>query len=126
MMNFAYVLIMQNILVVLMISLLVLVFILFMVHRKKSKKLNKQSLGGSGDNVKFTDEFKKLVSNVDLTLKDHNLDVTALEDIEETLRALKELYEKEYISQEIYQTRTDAIIQSLDNKHGHVYYLMIE
>jgi len=118
MMNFAYVLIMQNILVVLMISLLVLVFILFMVHRKKSKKLNKQSLGGSGDNVKFTDEFKKLVSNVDLTLKDHNLDVTALEDIEETLRALKELYEKEYISQEIYQTRTDAIIQSLDNKHG--------
>ena len=118
MMNFAYVLIMQNILVVLMISLLVLVFILFMVHRKKSKKLNKQSLGGSRDNVEFSDEFKKLVGNIDLTLKDNNLDVTALEDIEETLRALKELYEKEYISQDVYQKRTDAIIQSLDTKNG--------
>lgn len=55
---------------------------------------------------------------MDLTLKDNHLDVNALEDIEETLRALKELYEKEYISQDEYQTRTEAIMQSLDHKNG--------
>jgi hypothetical protein len=114
-MNFLIVLVMNNILVALMICLLLLVFILFMVHRKKN---NKHTLEASKSNVKFTEEFKKLVGNVDLTLKENNLEVTALEDIEETLRALKELYEKEYISQDEYQTRTDAIIQSLDTKNG--------
>jgi len=32
--------------------------------------------------------------------------------------ALKELYEKKYITEEVYLTRTDALIKSLDNKHG--------
>jgi hypothetical protein len=86
-----------------------------MVRRKKNKK---QTLVASKGNAEFTDEFKKLVGNVDLTLKDNLLDVSALEDIEETLRALKELYEKEYISQDEYQTRTEAIMQSLDHKNG--------
>ena len=106
---------MRYIFVILIALLLLLIFIFFMVRRKKNKK---QTLAPSKGNAEFTDEFKKLVGNVDLTLKDNHLDVSALEDIEETLRALKELYEKEYISQDEYQTRTDAIIKSLDNKHG--------
>ena len=44
--------------------------------------------------------------------------VEALEEVEETLLALKELYEKKYITEEVYLTRTDALIKSLDNKHG--------
>ena len=40
------------------------------------------------------------------------------EEVEETLLALKELYEKKYITEEVYLTRTDALIKSLDNKHG--------
>jgi len=106
---------MRYIFVILIALLLLLIFIFFMVRRKKNKK---QTLVASKGNAEFTDEFKKLVGNVDLTLKDNHLDVSALEDIEETLRALKELYEKAYISQDEYQTRTEAIMQSLDHKNG--------
>ena len=58
------------------------------------------------------------MGDIDLNLESSHLDAKALEDVEETLLALKELYEKKYITEEVYLTRTDALIKSLDNKHG--------
>lgn len=97
--------------------LVVLLFILFAVKRKKVKK---NILEGSKTltETEITDTFKKLVGDVDLNLENSHLNAEALEDIEETLLALKELYEKKYITEEVYLTRTDALIKSLDNKHG--------
>jgi len=38
--------------------------------------------------------------------------------VEETLLALKELYEKKYISEEIYVNRTEMIMQSLNKTNA--------
>jgi uncharacterized membrane protein len=121
MMPSLYAVMMQNILIVLTILLVFLLIIFIGLKYKNKKSIKKNTLDTTitkKPNVELTDEFKKLVGDVDLTLEKNDVDVRALEDIEETLLALKELYEKEYISQDEYQTRTDAIIKSLDNKHG--------
>jgi len=97
--------------------LVVLIFILFAVKRKKVKK-NAFEVSKTLTGTEITDTFKKLVGDIDLNLENSHLDAKALEEVEETLLALKELYEKKYISEEVYLTRTDALIKSLDNKHG--------
>ena len=97
--------------------LVVLLFILFAVKRKKIKK-NILEVPKTLTETEITDTFKKLVGDIDLNLESSHLDAKALEEVEETLLALKELYEKKYITEEVYLTRTDALIKSLDNKHG--------
>ena len=97
--------------------LVVLLFILFAVKRKKIKK-NTLQVPKTLNETEITDTFKKLVGDIDLNLESSHLDAKALEEVEETLLALKELYEKKYITEEVYLTRTDALIKSLDNKHG--------
>ena len=97
--------------------LVVLLFILFAVKRKKIKK-NTLEVPKTLNETEITDTFKKLVGDIDLNLESSHLDAKALEEVEETLLALKELYEKKYITEEVYLTRTDALIKSLDNKHG--------
>ena len=97
--------------------LVVLLFILFAVKRKKIKK-NTLEVPKTLNEAEITDTFKKLVGDIDLNLESSHLDAKALEEVEETLLALKELYEKKYITEEVYLTRTDALIKSLDNKHG--------
>ena len=97
--------------------LVVLLFILFAVKRKKIKK-NTLQVPKKLSETEITDTFKKLVGDIDLNLENSHLNAKALEEVEETLLALKELYEKKYISEEVYLTRTDALIKSLDNKHG--------
>ena len=95
--------------------LVVLLFILFAVKRKKVKK-NKLEVPKT--KTEITENFKKLVGDIDLNLENNELSAEALIEVEETLLALKELYEKKYITEEVYLTRTDALIKSLDNKHG--------
>ena len=97
--------------------LVVLLFILFAVKRKKINK-NTLEVPKTLNETEITDTFKKLVGDIDLNLESSHLDAKALEEVEETLLALKELYEKKYITEEVYLTRTDALIKSLDNKHG--------
>ena len=99
------------------VLLVVLLFILFAVKRKKVKKSTLE-VPKTLTETEITDTFKKLVGDIDLNLENSHLNAKALEDIEETLLALKELYEKKYITEEVYLTRTDALIKSLDNKHG--------
>ena len=103
MMPSLYAVMMQNILIVLTILLVFLLIIFIGLKYKNKKSIKKNTLdtiNTKKPNVELTDEFKKLVGDVDLTLEKNDVDVRALEDIEETLLALKELYEKEYISQD--------------------------
>jgi uncharacterized membrane protein len=122
-MSFLYTLIKQPILMALVLLLLVLLFIFFSLYFYRRKKNAKNKLevpktGSPKTEVEITDEFKKLVGDVDLNLKDSNLDLQALEDMEETLLALKELYEKEYISEEEYTTRTVSVMKSLNKTNA--------
>lgn len=107
----------QNKFAALVVLLVVLLFILFAAKRKRVKK-NTLEVAKTLTETEMTDNFKKLVGDIDLNLENNHLSAEALIGVEETLLALKELYEKKYISEEVYQTRTDALIKSLDNKHG--------
>ena len=98
------------------VLLVVLLFILFAIKREIKK--NTLQVPKTLTETEITDTFKKLVGDIDLNLENSHLNAKALEEVEETLLALKELYEKKYITEEVYLTRTDALIKSLDNKHG--------
>ena len=59
-------------------------------------------------------EFKALVAGIDLTLSDHDKpDVKELLEKEETLLALKELYENDFITKDEYVERTLAIVNNI-------------
>jgi hypothetical protein len=92
-----------------------LLIILFVVKRKKVKK-NKLEVPKT--KTEITENFKKLVGDIDLNLENNDLSEEALIDVEETLLALKELYEKKYISEEIYVNRTEMIMQSLNKTNA--------
>jgi len=56
-------------------------------------------------------EFKALVAGIDLTLSDNDMpDVKELLDKEETLLALKELFDNDFITKDEYVERTLAIV----------------
>ena len=108
-------LVMQNKLVALELLLVALLIILFVVKRKKVKK-NKLEVPKT--KTEITENFKKLVGDIDLNLENNDLSEEALIEVEETLLALKELYEKKYISEEIYVNRTEMIMQSLNKTNA--------
>jgi len=59
-------------------------------------------------------EFKALVAGIDLTLSDNNMpDVKELLDKEETLLALKELFDNDFITKDEYLERTLAIVNNI-------------
>ena len=95
--------------------LVVLLLILFAVKRKKVKK---NTLEVPKTKTEITENFKKLVGDIDLNLGNNDLSEEALLEIEETLLALKELYEKKYISEEVYLNRTEMIMQSLNKTNA--------
>ena len=72
-------------------------------HNDRRKKIKKNTLEvpKTLTETEITDTFKKLVGDIDLNLESSHLDAKALEDVEETLLALKELYEKKYISDRV-------------------------
>jgi hypothetical protein len=106
---------MQNKLVALELLLVALLIILFVVKRKKVKK-NKLEVPKT--KTEITENFKKLVGDIDLNLGNNDLSEEALIEVEETLLALKELYEKKYISEEVYLNRTEMIMQSLNKTNA--------
>jgi len=106
---------MQNKLVALVLLLVALLLILFAVKRKKIKK---NTLEVPKTKTEITDNFKKLVGDIDLNLENNELSAEALIEVEETLLALKELYEKKYISEEVYVNRTEMIMQSLNKTNA--------
>ena len=108
-------LVMQNKLVALELLLVALLIILFVVKRKKVKK-NKLEVPKT--KTEITENFKKLVGDIDLNLGNNDLSEEALIEVEETLLALKELYEKKYISEEVYLNRTEMIMQSLNKTNA--------
>jgi len=108
-------LVMQNKLVALELLLVALLLILFAVKRKKVKK-NKLEVPKT--KTEITENFKKLVGDIDLNLENNELSAEALIEVEETLLALKELYEKKYISEEVYVNRTEMIMQSLNKTNA--------
>ena len=95
--------------------LVVLLLILFAVKRKKVKK---NTLEVPKTKTEITENFKKLVGDIDLNLGNNDLSEEALIEVEETLLALKELYEKKYISEEVYLNRTEMIMQSLNKTNA--------
>lgn len=108
-------LVMQNKLVALVLLLVALLLILFAVKRKKVKK---NILEVPKTKTEITEDFKKLVGDIDLNLGNNDLSEEALIEVEETLLALKELYEKKYISEEVYLNRTEMIMQSLNKTNA--------
>ena len=108
-------LVMQNKLEALVLLLVALLLILFAVKRKKVKK---NTLEVPKTKTEITENFKKLVGDIDLNLGTNDLSAEALIEIEETLLALKELYEKKYISEEVYLNRTEMIMQSLNKTNA--------
>ncbi len=59
-------------------------------------------------------EFKALVAGIDLTLSDNNdLHIQELLEKEETLLALKELYDNDFITKDEYVERTLAIVNNI-------------
>lgn len=59
-------------------------------------------------------EFKALVAGIDLTLSDNDeLHVKKLLEKEETLLALKELYDNDFITKDEYVERTLAIVKNI-------------
>jgi len=108
-------LVMQNKLVALELLLVALLLILYAVKRKKVKK-NKLEVPKT--KTEITENFKKLVGDIDLNLENNELSAEALIEVEETLLALKELYEKKYISEEVYVNRTEMIMQSLNKTNA--------
>ena len=59
-------------------------------------------------------EFKALVAGIDLTLSDNDKpDVKELLDKEETLLALKELFDNDFITKDEYVERTLAIVNNI-------------
>ena len=59
-------------------------------------------------------EFKALVAGIDLTLSDNNEPhVKELLEKEETLLALKELYDNDFITKDEYVERTLAIVNNI-------------
>lgn len=59
-------------------------------------------------------EFQALVAGIDLTLTDDKeLNIQELLDKEETLLALKELYENDFITKDEYVERTLAIVNNI-------------
>jgi len=110
-------LVMQNKLVALELLLVALLIILFVVKRKKVKKSTVEAPKTLIE-TEMTETFKKLVGDIDLNLENNELSAEALIEVEETLLALKELYEKKYISEEIYVNRTEMIMQSLNKTNA--------
>ena len=108
-------LVMQNKLEALVLLLVALLLILFAVKRKKVKK---NTLEVPKTKTEITENFKKLVGDIDLNLGNNDLSEEALIEVEETLLALKELYEKKYISEEVYLNRTEMIMQSLNKTNA--------
>ncbi len=108
-------LVIQNKLVALVLLLVALLLILFAVKRKKVKK---NTLEVPKTKTEITENFKKLVGDIDLNLGTYDLSAEALIEIEETLLALKELYEKKYISEEVYLNRTEMVMQSLNTTNA--------
>jgi len=108
-------LVMQNKLEALVLLLVALLLILFAVKRKKVKK---NTLEVPKTKTEITENFKKLVGDIDLNLGNNDLSEEALLEVEETLLALKELYEKKYISEEVYLNRTEMIMQSLNTTNA--------
>ena len=108
-------LVMQNKLVALELLLVALLLILYAVKRKKVKK---STVEAPKTKTEITETFKKLVGDIDLNLENNELSAEALIEVEETLLALKELYEKKYISEEIYVNRTEMIMQSLNKTNA--------
>ena len=108
-------LVMQNKLEALVLLLVALLLILFAVKRKKVKK---NTLEVPKTKTEITENFKKLVGDIDLNLGTNDLSEEALIEVEETLLALKELYEKKYISEEVYLNRTEMIMQSLNKTNA--------
>jgi hypothetical protein len=101
--------------VALVLLLVALLLILFAVKRKKVKK---NTLEVPKTKTEITENFKKLVGDIDLNLGNNDLSEEALIEVEETLLALKELYEKKYISEEVYLNRTEMIMQSLNKTNA--------
>ena len=59
-------------------------------------------------------EFKALVAGIDLTLSDHDEpNVKDLLEKEETLLALKELFDNDFITKDEYVERTLAIVNNI-------------
>lgn len=86
----------------LVLILVLLVTLLFFMKRKSTKK-----------KITLTPEFKEKVKGIDLTLSDDQTEITRLENSEEILKALKELYDNHFISQEIYQKKSEATIKKI-------------
>jgi len=101
--------------VALVLLLVALLLILFAVKRKKVKK---NTLEVPKTKTEITENFKKLVGDIDLNLGNNGLSEEALIEVEETLLALKELYEKKYISEDVYLNRTEMIMQSLNKTNA--------
>lgn len=85
--------------------MLILVLLVILLVFMKSKRTKKK--------ITFTPEFKEKVQGIDLTLSDDQSEITKLEDSEEILKALKELYDNQFISKEIYQKKSEATIKQI-------------
>jgi len=93
----------------LLLALLILVLIYLMIKRSfRKKKINSEK-----KEPELTDEFKAMVKGINLDLADDKDKIQNLIEIEETLKALKELYDKKYITEEEYVTRSTKITDAL-------------
>jgi len=88
----------------LVLALVLLVTLLFFLKKKSTKK-----------KITLMPEFKEKVKGIDLTLSEDQTELKSLEDTEEILKALKELYDNQFISKEIYQIKTEATIKKIQD-----------
>ena len=88
----------------LVLALVLLVTLLFFLKKKSTKK-----------KITLMPEFKEKVKGIDLTLSEDQTELKSLEDTEEILKALKELYDNHFISKEIYQKKSEATIKKIQD-----------
>jgi len=84
--------------------LLILSMSLFLIRKRSGNK-----------KIILSEEFKEAVKGIDLNLTEDTSNTNALLEKEETLLALKELHEHNFISIDEYQMRTKKILNEVNN-----------
>lgn len=84
--------------------LLILSMSLFLIRKRSGNK-----------KITLTEEFKEAVKGIDLNLSEDTSTTNVLLEKEETLLALKELHEHNFISDDEYQMRTKKILNEVNS-----------